>query len=136
MAEIIADDYDVVLNGTDISDHVTAIDIPVEADVVDKTAMQGGGWRSKKAGLKQANVTIGLNQDYAAGEIDSVLWPLFATTVSLVVKPTNGAVSTSNPSFTMNVVISRVQPIAGTVGDLATMNLTWPVDGTVTRATS
>jgi hypothetical protein len=33
-------------------------------------------------------------------------------------------------------LVSQYQPFASTVGDLATLSVTWPTSGTVTRATA
>lgn len=136
MAVFVAIDYTVTVNGVNLSDHVTAVDLPIEVDGVETTSMGGGGWRSRVGGLKQASVTIAFNQDFAASNVDATIWPLVGTTTVVVVKPTSGAVSATNPSYTATVLVTGFSPINGSVGDLATMNVTWPTSGAVTRTTT
>jgi hypothetical protein len=47
-------------------------------------------------------------------------------------------VTASNPSYTGVFLVSQVAPISGSVGDLATRDVTWPVAGTagITRGTA
>jgi hypothetical protein len=86
--------------------------------------------------LKQGSLNLQFNQDFAAAGIDSVLFPLLGTAATVVIKPTSGTVSASNPTYTFNALVVSYTPIAGSVGDLSTFSVTWPVAGTVTRATA
>jgi hypothetical protein len=61
---------------------------------------------------------------------------LLGTAVNCVVKPVNGAVSPTNPSYTFSVLISEWTPLNGGVGELATASVTWPISGVITKATS
>jgi hypothetical protein len=45
-------------------------------------------------------------------------------------------VSSSNPSFSFNALVVQSTPFSSNVGDLATQDVTWPVDGAVTRGTA
>jgi len=54
----------------------------------------------------------------------------------VVIKPTSTAVSASNPTYTFNALVTSYTPISGSVGDLSTFSVTWPVAGTVARATA
>ena len=56
------------------------------------------------------------------------------TVVSL--KPTSAAVSATNPSYTMTMLLTTYNPISGSVGDLATASVTFAPSGAVVRATS
>jgi hypothetical protein len=62
---------------------------------------------------------------------------LFNSNATVVVRPTSGTVSASNPSYTGVFLVSQVNPISGSVGDLATRDVTWPTAGTagITRGT-
>lgn len=127
----------VYLNGaSDISDHIAGVELSVEAEELDSTAMGSSGYKSAIGGLKSGSLKLSIRGDYAASNIDSILWPLLGTVVAFVVKPVNAAVSTSNPTYSGSVLISNLTPVAGSVGDLVTMDLTWPTTGTITRATA
>jgi predicted secreted protein len=120
----------------DMSAHVTSIEIPIEAEDLETTNFGSGGWRARIAGLREAQVAIGLNQDFAVTTVDDRIWGWFGTLVAMKVRPTQAAVSTSNPSYEGNVLVNDIAPIAGNVGDLAVMSLTWPSSAAFTRVTA
>lgn len=125
----------VVINSVDLSDHVRQVTLDVSFDDLDDTAM-GDTYRSRIGGLGDWNVSIEFNQDFAASEVDATLWPLMGTTTTITVKPTSGSVSAANPSYSGTVLVNDYSPLANSVGDLATVSVTWPGAGTLTRATS
>jgi hypothetical protein len=45
-------------------------------------------------------------------------------------------VSTSNPKYTGNLLIKAWNPITGSVGDEASVSVSYPTSGAVTRATA
>lgn len=120
----------------DMSQYFTAIEIPIEAEELETTNFGSGGWRARIAGLAEAQVSMGINQDFAASSVDDRLWGWFRTSVAMKVRPTNAAIGATNPSYEGNVLVTQLQPIAGTVGDLAVMSLTWPSSGAFTRVTA
>ena len=87
-------------------------------------------------GLKSGSVAVNFHQDFASSSVDSTLYSALGTVVAVVVKPTSGSVSATNPSYSFSVLVSGVTPIAASVGDLAVQSLTFPISGAVTRATS
>lgn len=135
MATFATTDYDVTVNSVDLSDHVRAVTADISIDELDDTAM-GDDSRSRIGGLKDVSVTVEFNQDFAASEVDATLWAAFGTVIDVVVVPTSGSVSATNPSYTFPVLVSSYSPFSNSVGDLATVSVTWPGSGTVTRATS
>ncbi|HEX6968961.1 MAG TPA: radical SAM protein [Micromonosporaceae bacterium] len=135
MATFAFTDASVVVNSVDLSDHVRQVTLNVSADELDDTAM-GDTFRSRIGGLKDWSVTLEFNNDFAASEVDATLWPLLGTTTTITIKPTSGSVSATNPSYSGPVLVSQVNPLGGSVGDLATVSVTWQGAGTLTRATS
>ena len=135
MAVFVATDYNIKINGQDYSANLTQAELSLEADDVETTAF-GSTYRSRIGGLKQGSLNLQFNQDFAAAGIDSVLFPLLGTAATVVIKPTSTAVSATNPTYTFNALVTSYTPISGSVGDLATFSVTWPVAGTVTRATA
>ena len=135
MAKFVATDYSITINGSDFSTSLASVDLSVESDDVETTAF-GGEWRTRVGGLKSASLTLDFHQDFGAASVDATLWPLLNTVATVVIKPTSSSVSATNPSYTAEALVNSYQPFASSVGDLATLSVTWPVSGTVTRATA
>ena len=72
----------------------------------------------------------------AASAVDATLYPLFNTIGTVVIKPTSGSPSATNPSYTGTFVISQYSPFASSIGDIATFDVTWPSAGSVVRGTA
>jgi hypothetical protein len=130
------------INGVDFSDHLAAVTIDVSADEVETTAFgNSAGFRTRVGGLKDGSVTLSFHNDFGTSgsdAVDSTIWNLFNSNATVVVRPTSGTVSASNPSYTGVFLVSQVNPISGSVGDLATRDVTWPTAGTagITRGTA
>ena len=135
MAKFVATDYSITINGTDFSTSLASVDLSIESDDVETTAF-GGEWRTRVGGLKSASLTLDWHQDFGSSSVDATLYPLLNTIATVVIKPTSGAASATNPSYTATCLVNAYQPFASSVGDLATLSVTWPVSGTVTRATA
>lgn len=135
MAKFVATDYKITINSTDFSTSLTSVDLTVQSDEVDTTTF-GGAWKTVTGGLKSGSVKLNFNQDFGASSVDATLWPLFNTNATVVITPTSSSVSATNPAYTAICLVSQYQPFASTVGDLATLSVTWPTSGTVTRATA
>lgn len=135
MAEFVLTDVSVTIGGTDLSDHITSLSLPVTVDEIEKQAF-GDSWKERHTGaLKDWTATINFNQDFAASEVDATIWPLLGTSAAFVGKPTSDAVSATNPSYSGNFLVSQYTPIDGAVGDGATVSVTWPGNGALTRGT-
>lgn len=131
----ITDGY-VLIGGNNISDHVSSMEFEVEADDLDATVFGTAGYRSTLGGLKSGTLNLTIKGDYAASQVDALLWPMFGTVQTFEVRPTSAARSTTNPAYTGSVLINGLTPITGSVGDLVEFDVSWPTTGTVTRATS
>jgi hypothetical protein len=135
LAKFVATDYKVTINGGTVSSSLASVELPIEIDEQETTAF-GSSWRTRIAGLKSGSITLEFHQDFAAGALDSILWPLLGTNATVVVVPTSGTVTASNPSYTGTFLVTSYTPFASTVGDLATVGITWPLTGELTRATA
>lgn len=127
MAKQILIDPVITVNGTDLSDHVAAVTISVEADEVESTAF-GDRWRTRLGGLKSGSVQISFHQDFAGGSVQAILGPLLGGTATVVARPTSG---TAINAGTAVCLVTSLTPIGGAVGDLLTQDVTWPTTGTV-----
>ena len=135
MAKFAATDYFVSINGTNFSTSLNSVELAIEADDLETTAF-GETFRTRIGGLKQASLTLNFMQDFAAGSVDAVLSPLLATLATVIIKPTSGTVTATNPSYTMTALVTQYSPFASSVGDIASLSVTFPISGTVTRATA
>ena len=135
MAKFVATDYKVTINGTNLSTSLASVELPIEIDEQETTSF-GSEWRTRIAGLKSGSITLEFHQDFAAGALDSILWPLLGTNATVSVVPTSGTVTASNPSYTGTFLVTQYTPYASTVGDLATVSVTWNLTGELTRATA
>jgi hypothetical protein len=138
MAKFVATDITTTLNGSDISASLAQVELNITADEVETTSFgtANAGWRTFTGGLKQASVTLQFHQDFGASGVDATLWPLLNTNGTFVIKPTSGTVSATNPSYGFQALISQYNPIASSVGDLASFSVTFPIVGAVTRGTT
>ena len=135
MAKFAATDYFVSVAGTNFSQNLNSVELAIEADDLETTAF-GQGFRTRIGGLQQASLTLNFMQDFGAGSVDAVLSPLLATLATVIIRPTSSAVSSTNPSYTMTALITQYSPFSSAVGDLASLSVTFPISGTVTRATA
>jgi len=134
MAVFVATDFKTTLNGTDISTWLTQTEMQFEVNDVETTTF-GSTWRSRVAGLKTGTVNLQFNQDFAAAKVDATIYPLLGTLGTVVITPTSTAVSSTNPSYTATVLINAYG-VSGQIGDLSTVSVTWPISGSVARATA
>jgi hypothetical protein len=128
-------DASIVINSVDLSDHIASVSITTSEDVVETTGFSStsAAGRTRVAGLADNSVTLEFHQDFATSNVEQTIYPLIGTTTTVVVKPTSAAVSATNPSYTFTALVSEWQPLSGSVGELATASVTWPVSGAITK---
>ena len=124
-----------VINSVDLSDHVRSVTLSYEAELQDDTTM-GDDTRTNLGGLKNWSMDVEFTQDYDSAKVDATLWGIIGSAVTVVLKPTSGAVAATNPSYSGSGVIGSYSPLGNSVGDLAVAPVTIAAAGTLTRATS
>jgi hypothetical protein len=124
--------------GNDLSDRTHKIALTAEVEEKDVTTFASQGWKEVRGGLASGSLGVGFRQDVAAGELDSIMWPLFLTRSpqTFEVRLDNAPVGPSNPSYTGHVLVKSWSPLSGSVGDVADVDVTWPTSGQIERATS
>ena len=135
MAKYAATDHSITINGSSFSTALQSVELMLEAAELETTGF-GGTFRERIAGLKTGSVTLNFFQDFAASQVDATLFPLLGSNATVVVKPTSGTVSATNPAFTAVCLVTQYTPFSTSVGDIATTSVTWPTTGTVSRATA
>lgn len=124
MAKFVLKTPVVTINAVDLSDHVRSATIETQRDEVDVTAF-GAANKEILAGLGDATITLEVYQDFAAGEVDATIWPLSTsdTPFTVAIKPTNGAISATNPEYQLSCLNFSYSPIAGAVGEASMTEL-------------
>jgi hypothetical protein len=125
----------VTINSVDLSDQCTAATITYNVEALENTAF-GSTARTYTAGLANNSITVTLYQSYAAAETEISVYSLVGTTTTLVLQPASGAVSATNPSYTLTgAYLESHTPINASLGELSTIDLTF-TGGTLAKATS
>lgn len=118
----------------DLSDHVANISLSTVHDIIDTTQF-GDISKRRIAGLADNSVTFEFHQDFQAGSVESVIYPLLGTAVLCKVKPVNGLTTASNPEYSFQVLISEWAPLNAAVGEISTATVQWPISGDITKST-
>jgi len=126
----------VTVNSVDLTDHITSVTGFNEtcADIL-TTAMSETNV-SRIGGIKDSSVSIEFLNDFAASKVYATLKDLLGTAVNVTITPASGSVTATNPKKTASCLITELPFIDGSVGDLSTVSVTWPVTGAISTATS
>lgn len=122
-----------VVNSINLSDHIKKVSLPISAEELETTAF-GATYKSRIGGLRDGNVSLDFNQDFASGSVDATLFAALGTVVAVTVKATTAATSATNPEYQFNVLVTETTPFDSSVGELASLSTTWPTTGAITRA--
>lgn len=121
--------------GTNFSDHGVSADLSIDVNTLESTNFASAGWTEMIAGIKSATVNLTFNDDFAASNIDSTIWTNLGTTVSVKLRPVNTTTTSTNPEFQFTALVTQHR-FGGQVGAIAQKQVSWPVTGAITRATS
>jgi len=136
MAKFVVIDPVIIVGGSTVTASCASATISLEADDVETSAF-GSDWRTRVGGLKGGSVDFEFHQDFGAGGVDALLYPLLGGTAAVSIKPGGtAATSATNPAYTFDVLVAQYSPMDSAVGDLATVSVSFPVTGPVTRATA
>ena len=125
----------ITVGGVDLSSAVKKVTISTSRAEIETTTF-GNSAKRRVAGLADSKISIDFNQDFAASSVEATIYALLGTTATVVVKPVSSTVTSTNPSYTMSCLVTEWMPLDAQVGELASANITWPVDGAITKATS
>lgn len=137
MAKFVMKDPVVVIGASTVSASCASATISLEADDVETTSFGDAGFRTRIGGLKGGSVDFEFHQDFGAGGIDGILFPLLGGTVAIKIRPGGtSVVGTTNPEYRFDALVTTYSPMDSAVGDLATTSVSFPITGAVTRATA
>jgi hypothetical protein len=138
VAIFVLKDAVVSIAGTDLSSYVQSVTLDYAVDAVAVDSMGSNG-HVFQAGLQNNSVAVTFNQDFAVSpnKVAAVLdGQIGLGTTTIIIKATSAATSTTNPAYTIsNAFLAGTQPVAGSVGDLAQMSVTFQ-GGTLAKTTS
>jgi hypothetical protein len=126
----------VSINGTDLSSYTKKAELTTKVEEKEVTTYGSQGWKELLGGIKSGELALDLLQDVAAAALDSIMWPLLGTVVTFEVRASNSPVSTANPKYTGSILVNGWNPIQGSVGDEASVGVSFPTSGVVTRGTT
>jgi len=131
MGKRVLRDVQITVDGTDLSDHFSAITVEDAAAEVDATAF-GNVYTQAMKGMRTAQITGTVQQDFDTGSVHQTLAPLNdqEDPFEVVVIPTDAAVSAQNPAFRLSESqLLGYTPLSGGVGDLSTTDITFTNSG-------
>lgn len=135
MAKLVLTDCSVTINSVDLSDHIARVTINRMFDEIDSSNV-GSAAAELEAGLERGDVSFEFQQDFASSSVNATIYALIGTKTTVVVKPTTGAVSATNPSYTASCLVREWPIIDAASGELSKSSVTWPVSGGWTQATA
>jgi len=125
----------VTVNAIDLSTKSNSVTLNYEVDSVEVTAFGDGGHKFT-GGLQNNSVDIEFMQDFAASQVEATIYPLVGTTTTLIIRADSGAVSATNPTYTIsNAFLAAHTPVAGGIGELMMTSLSF-TGGTLVKTTA
>ena len=129
-------DAQLAINASDLTQWCAKVELEDEFEDKETTTFASGKAKEYLGGLESGSVGITFKNDFAAAALDSIMWALRRTVVAFTCRADAGAVTTSNPQYGGSILINKWTPISGSVGDVAEVDVTFPLSGPMTRVTS
>jgi hypothetical protein len=124
----------------DLSEYVTSITLTQTFDEVETTSMGAAAHQFSK-GLESSTLQVDFLNDWAASKVQATLQAAYGTSVTALIVPVKGAVSTTisatNPLYTVSILVNNLTPV-GTGGpeDYARSSMTFTCTSAVAYATT
>jgi len=96
----------------------------------------GEGYKRVIAGLGTNSVALEFYQDFATNSVEDIIYDWIGTRIQVTIKPVNAPTSTTNPAYQFTALVGEWQPLNAGVGQIATVNVTWPISGPITKLTT
>jgi len=125
----------VTIGGVDLSQHITKVTLSSTRAEIETTTF-GNVAKRRVGGLADNSVSLDFNNDYSGASVESTLYPLLGSTAQVQVWPNGTTTGTANPKFTFNVLVTEWMSLDAQVGELTTASVTFPIDGTIAKATA
>lgn len=136
MAVFLNNKVGVKINSVDLSDLVTSVTINRSFDELEVTAMGDTSHKFVK-GLEASSVTIDFLNDTAATKTLATLQAAWGTTVTAIFIQEKGtAVSATNPTYTVSLLVNNTTDIAGSVSDIGVQSITFTANSAISVSPS
>jgi len=116
------------VNGTNISDHCSAVTVEDKTDTVELTSFGPSGYKEYAQGFHDATITSTIFSDFAGPlAIHGLLYPIYQSggTCYVQVRADAGTVSATNPEARLFARMYSYTGLGGKVGDAADMDVTF-----------
>lgn len=119
----LANPASVKVGSVELGDQCTAAVMTVAYDTLEETTF-GSLARTYVKGLETNTCTLTLYNSYATSETYATLLALVGTQVTVEIKPSNAAVSATNPILTLTSTFMPSLPVANmALGELSTIDI-------------
>lgn len=114
------------INGTNLENRASSLEITTEYDEVEFTSFCSD-FKEFGQGLGDCTWTVDFFQDFTGSSVDGILFPLSQSGGTFLIKASAGsaAVSATNPMYQMGARVFSYAPIAGAVGEASTTSVTF-----------
>lgn len=98
-----------------------------------ETTASGDLGKTRLGGLLDMKFSMELNQDFADGSIDDILFAIIGVPTAIAVQATDAAIGVNNPSFEGTFILSKYPILSGKIGDVAITKVDFVGSGILTR---
>jgi hypothetical protein len=119
----------------DFSDNISNITLGTTHEIVETTEV-GQTYKRVIAGLGTNSVNFEFYQDFAVGSLEEIIYSFIGARVLCKIKPTTSAISSSNPEYEFQVLITEWTPLNAGVGQISTVDVNWPINGPIIKNTT
>lgn len=115
----------ITIDGTNLTNMISQIDVDMPDDEVDVTGF-GSGFKETEKGLSDASIGLNAFQNFALSSVDAVLWPLKSESKKFIAKvqARAGEISATNPCYVIGGKLFNYKPLSGSVGEASTTDPT------------
>ena len=132
MPKLVFNNPRITINSVDLTDQIAQVALDMTFAEVETTAF-GNTAVTRVAGLGDHSFSASFHQDFATSEVEQTIYPLLGTTTQVTIKTVNTTTTTDNPLYTFTVLVAEWSPVSGSVGELLTADVSWPVSGGITK---
>jgi hypothetical protein len=132
--EVIKDPF-LSVDGTDISDQVSEIQLNFALDEIESTA-SGDSCHVFVPGLEKPTASAKMFKNYGAGSVDELLWNTRGQLVPFVMRRKRAAKGVSNPEFAFEGFMGQIPLISGAVGTAEELTINIGINTPIQRSTS
>jgi hypothetical protein len=136
VTKIVLLDAQASIANNDLTDWTSKIELSDEFEAKKTTTFGSGGAEENEGGLESFEAAFTFKQDYDDNGLDEIMWALRRQVVTFACRAQEDAVSSNNPQYQGSILINKWVPIAGTVGDVGEVDVTYPGSGPLARVTS